>query len=124
MAKFSKHLLKCENLLKTKHLGHKFQCKDCKKSFPVRSSFRFHVQSVHQGIRFPCDECGQKFRHRRDLKNHHRAVHLGILQNCDHCEMKFKTIGGLKYHSKFICIKNSRSSNIEETLVKSNINHI
>ena len=107
---FQKHLKKCEIIFQTKYSGHRFQCQNCKRSFPSRWGFRHHNKSVHENIRFTCDQCDKVFTSFHGLKLHNNAEHLGVLYFCDHCDMNYKYKEALKYHNKTKHLENLNDS--------------
>lgn len=85
------------------HLGEKFKCDQCDKSFSSLSYFKQHqISHIHEttGQFFICTfaECNKKFSNRFALRSH-LIVHSERKFVCNICLSTFKTQQSLKVHS-------------------------
>ena len=76
------------------------QCRLCLKTFTIRSSLIFHVQTVHEGRKdFKCNICDKSFGRPVELKKHKKRRHDKNKNFiCDKCGKGFPVKDSLKVH--------------------------
>ena len=63
-----------------------YECNQCEKTFPLKSSLYTHTKSKHEGVTFDCDQCDFRATQKITLTRHIQNKHEGIKYPCDQCE--------------------------------------
>ena len=80
------------------HKVHRFQCKQCDKSFSSNRQLNIHEVEEHENRNHMCPVCGLTFAQDRDLQIH-TPIHLGERPYvCGQCNVGFKLIHHLAQH--------------------------
>jgi len=66
-----------------------FECDQCDKKFRLQGTLATHINSVHLGVRYPCKLCHKTFTQPQHLKSHIKVVHEKIKRFfCTVCDYK------------------------------------
>lgn len=76
------------------HIGKKYKCHDCPKSFNELTKLRTHQNSKHQGqARYKCDKCSRTFSSKGGIMYHQQTKHNNSYKyKCETCDKGFNTI--------------------------------
>ncbi|XP_052773081.1 zinc finger protein 271-like [Mya arenaria] len=82
-----------------KHLGRRFYCTKCPKSFTSSSAMKCHDIIIHEGLKpWECSICGLKFGRKTHLQRH-EFVHTGRRDYmCEHCGKGFSSNQNVRTH--------------------------
>ena len=88
--------------IKIEHLGIRYKCNPCEKSYKSNSMLQMHVRANHSSIKeLKCNLCTKKFSENHRLKLHISVVHKGVKKyQCDSCEKSFGQFGTLSRHKE------------------------
>ena len=110
---------KLQHHKESRHLGIRYQCKQCTSSYTIRDKLTFHYSKQHnvssykvteddkirvsfnveiESKKFSCDLCDMKFTTRSAMYKHKRAKHLGLQYKCHLCNYSTGYRRGLKSH--------------------------
>ena len=88
------------------HLGQKYDCDICGKSYTNKSTLTAHKKIEHSALQemWKCDFqfCDKTFKTRQIMKQHQRDVHTEFRIACDLCPAKFKSKLSLDRHLRKI----------------------
>ena len=88
------------------HLGKKYDCDICEKSYTNKTTLIAHKKVEHSSVQemWKCDFefCDKSFKSRQIMKQHQRDVHTEIRIPCELCPAKFKSKLALDRHLKKI----------------------
>lgn len=79
----------------------RYDCKQCKKKFQLKESFRAHMHVHSDTKRFTCHICGKQFGQTGSLYYHLKHVHGGVKQHaCDICGRSFAMKAAMEDHRR------------------------
>ena len=84
---------------RTKHMGKRFVCPQCRCTFASRAGLKGHVAHVHQKlVKYQCETCGKGYSVRSNYYDH-IATHTGVKRNiCSICQKQFTFKHSMKSH--------------------------
>ena len=96
------HFTRKNNLwyhIRTKHLGRRFVCPQCQRTFVTNSGLNSHVKHIHEKVsRYKCEVCGKRYTDRSNYFDH-IATHSGVKRNvCPICQRQFTFKHSVKAH--------------------------
>lgn len=83
-----------------KHLGTKFRCDKCPKSFSLKSHLRIHEQQHTCDTKYKCLECNLSFTKAIEQKRHMREMHQIVIRpyKCPQCPNRYANKENLDVH--------------------------
>ena len=78
----------------SKH-SHNFECQECHKHWPSRSTLNAHMKGHSSEKPYACDQCDKRFSIKIDF-----TMHLETNHQCTECEYKCQSNEDLKKHKK------------------------
>ena len=98
-------LTKNQEWHRMKEKGLKFNCKECKNSYVLKSCLVRHVKSVHKGERkIECNKCGKSLK-RGGLRRHqelHTMNEEGLKFHCKECNGKYTCRSNFSRHLRTV----------------------
>lgn len=80
------------------HGSKRFECEECKKTFPTGSEFRRHVKTHGAQEKYSCDKCGMTNVSQRSLQR----LHEHPKYKCDECGVAFCRHDQLRDHENYV----------------------
>ena len=65
-------------LIKTKHRGVKYDCKQCHYRAIIPGSLKYHIQTVYEGVKYNCNQCDYRTTTKGSLACLIQVVHVGL----------------------------------------------
>ena len=98
--RFTTKYRSCLNRHKLSHMGVKYTCDTCSKSFSQKTDLVAHCRMVHDNEGCMCSICGKRFTSRKGLNDHEKYHNNDPSICCDiaGCSEKFRRIGALQSH--------------------------
>lgn len=79
--------------------GHRYQCEQCDKSYPILYRLKRHVESAHNAVKpYGCDKCDKRFPQLDNLKKHYRVHAAQKPFVCELCSRGFTQAAALRIH--------------------------
>ena len=82
------------------HDGVQYACNQCEYKATQKCNLILHIQSKHEGKRYPCEQCEYIGSHSSGLYKHIQSKHVGVKYTCDQCKYQFSQKGKLREHIK------------------------
>ena len=96
------------------HLGIKYECVMCQKTFSTENYLKNHAKVVHFQGQNTCKACDAVFTTGRDLRRHENSVHGKKSYSCISCAKEFSRKDHVKAHFRVCKIINKSDTNTKQ----------